>query len=383
MQEERRTTQTDPCASVVRVGAFELDVRAGELRKRGNKIRLQEQPFQIFLMLLERPGEVVLREEIRNRLWPNDTFVQFAPSINTAIQRLREALGDSADAPRYVETVGRRGYRLLESASAGLKQSEIELNSTRSSSSNAAPETRSRSARISIAVLPFVNANNDPDADYLSEGMTESILNSLSTIAGLRVVPRSIALRFEGKDLDPVTIGRELNVGLVLAGRVTVHAERLLVNAELIDVAEASQLWGERYSLKLADIFDVQEGIARNILGSLRSKLGGRQQEQPPQGRFTENGEAYQLYLRGRHHWGKRTPDSIKRGCEYFQRAIDKDPGYALAYSGLADCYGQLCVTFAAGPPKTDTRARKADWKADARVQQYVIIRVVAEIPSE
>ena len=105
------------------------------------------------------------------------------------------------------------------------------------------------------------------------------------------------------------------------------HAERLLVNAELIDVAEASQLWGERYSLKLADIFDVQEGIARNILGSLRSKLGGRQQEQPPQGRFTENGEAYQLYLRGRHHWGKRTPDSIKRGCEYFQRAIDKDPG--------------------------------------------------------
>jgi TolB-like protein/Flp pilus assembly protein TadD len=354
MQEERHTAPAGACARVVRVGAFELDLRAGELRKRGRKIRLQEQPFRIFLMLLERPGEVVLRQEIRNRLWPNDTFVQFAPSINAAIQRLREALGDSADAPRYVETVGRRGYRLLEKVADGaaLEHLGAGSNSLRSNCSIAAPETCRGRARISIAVLPFVNANSDPDVDYLSEGVTESIINRLSRIAWLRVVPRSIAFRFKGKDLDLVTIGRELNVGLVLAGSVTLRAERLMVSTELIDVTEASQVWGERYNRKLADIFEVEEKIAKNISGSLWPKLDNKQQEHLSQRQFTENREAYLLYLRGRHHWGKRTPDSIRRASEYFQQAIDKDPGYSLAYSGLADCYSQLCVTFAADPPK-------------------------------
>jgi TolB-like protein/Flp pilus assembly protein TadD len=311
-------------------------------------------------MLLERPGDVVLREEIRSRLWPNDTFVQFAPSINTAIQRLREALGDSADTPRYVETVGRRGYRLRErvTAARGLEPRAVDANSPRSSSSISPTERRPGKVLTSIAVLPFANSG-DPDADYLSEGITENIINSLSEIPGLRVMPRSSVLRYRAKDLDSEAIGRELKVGVVLAGEVRLRDETLVVRAELVDVADGSQVWGERYDRRAADIFDVQDEIARNIAESLRLKLSGKQHEHLTK-RFTESGEAYQLYLRGRHHWSKRRPESIKRGCEYFQKAIEKDPGYALAYSGVADCYGQLCITFAVIPAKEGWARAKA-----------------------
>ncbi len=248
MSEVPDARQTDTQVRIVRFGAFELDVRAGELRKGGRKIRLQEQPFQVLLMLLERPGDVVLREEIRKRLWPNDTFVQFTPSINATIQRLRKALGDSADEPRYVETVARRGYRLLEKVRDGgsdVQRLKGEPDSARSTSLVAGVSGRGRVLN-SIAVLPFANVSRDPDGDYLSEGITENIINSLSRIAQLRVIPRSAAFRYKGQDTDPQTIGRELKVSVVLAGRVTQRDETLVVSTEQVDVAEGSQLWGER-----------------------------------------------------------------------------------------------------------------------------------------
>src|SRR5580700_10959259 len=167
MSEERHRGQSEPLLHVV-FGAFELDVRAGELRKLGVKIRLQEQPFRVLLMLLERPGEVVLREEIRKRLWPNDTIVEFAPSINAAIQRLRDALGDSADEPRYVETVARRGYRLLEKVRSDRNDLQRLKGETRSRSPSLTPRSSTGSGKAvhSIAVLPFANAGRDPDGDY-------------------------------------------------------------------------------------------------------------------------------------------------------------------------------------------------------------------------
>lgn len=361
MNEELPLGEADARPRVVCFGPFELDVRAGELRKRGRTILLQEQPFQVLLMLLERPGDVVLREEIRKRLWPNDTFVQFAPSINAAIQRLREALGDSADQPRYVETVARRGYRLLEAvktAGNGMGERGGVPVSARSGSSPPVAGTRRGNALHSIAVLPFANASGDPNGDYLSEGITENIINSLSKIAELRVTPRSTVFRYKRKIMDPQEIGHELKVGFVLTGRVTQRDTTLVVSSELLDVTAGAQLWGERYNQKLADLFEIEQEIAKRISESLRVKLSGKEAERLAK-RFTENSEAYQLYLRGRHWWSRRTPDTLKKSQQYFQQAIVKDAGYALAYSGLADCYSHLC-SLGAIPPKEALAKAKA-----------------------
>jgi eukaryotic-like serine/threonine-protein kinase len=194
----------------------------------------------------------------------------------------------------------------------------------------------------SIAVLPFGKENNDADSDYLCDGITESILNSLAGIRQLRVTPRSTVFRYKGREVDPQIIGRELNVRLVLIGRIIQRGETLVASAELVDVVAGCQLWGERFRRKISDIFALEEEIARRISESLRMKLGGEQK--PLVRRSTENTEAYQDYLRGRHHWTKRTPDRLRMAADYFQKAIEKDPGYALAYSGLADCYSILGI---------------------------------------
>jgi len=211
----------------------------------------------------------------------------------------------------------------------------------------------------SIAVLPFVNASRDPDTEYLCDGITESIINSLVQLSQLKVTPRGTVFRYKGKDIDPQAIGRELNVRVVLTGRVMQRGETLVVSTELVDVAEGSQLWGERYNRKLADIFELEEEIARKISESLRMKLTGEEQKRLGK-RYTENSEAYQLYLRGRHYWIKRTIEGMTKGAEYFQQAIDLDPGYALAYAGLADCYIMLSSYIAIPPRDGYAKARSA-----------------------
>jgi len=211
----------------------------------------------------------------------------------------------------------------------------------------------------SIAVLPFTNASNDPDTEYLCDGITESIMNSLAQIGKLRVTPRGTVFRYKGRDLDPQAAGLELGVRAVLTGRVIQRGETLVVGTELLDVQAGSQLWGERYNRKIPDIFALEEEIARKISESLRVKLTGDEKSRLAK-RSTENTEAYQLYLRGRHHWIKRTPDHLKMALTYFQQAIDKDPGYALAYAGLADCYA-IFGAYAILPPRDAiARARAA-----------------------
>ncbi|MBM3756707.1 MAG: hypothetical protein FJW38_22315 [Acidobacteria bacterium] len=207
----------------------------------------------------------------------------------------------------------------------------------------------------SIAVLPFVNASNDPDSEYLSEGLTESILNSLAGIPRLRVIPRSTVFRYKGSDKDPQTLGRELNVRVVLTGRVTLRGEVLVIGTELLDVQEGAQLWGERFNRKLSDIFAIEEEIAAKISSRLRTKLSRAEKKK----RHTEDTEAYQLYLKGRHHWTRRTPDELMKAVAAFQQAIDKDPEYALAYAGLADCYGAL-GTYSILPPRAAFARGKA-----------------------
>lgn len=243
----------------------------------------------------------------------------------------------------------------------------------------------------SIAVLPFTNASNDPDTEYLCDGITESILNSLAQIAQLRVTPRSTAFRYRASDVDPQMVGRELNVRVVLTGRVIQRGDSLVVSAELMDVAAGSQLWGERYHRKLSDIFALEAEIASKISESLRMKLSGQEKSRLSK-RFTEDPEAYQLYLRGRHQWTRRTPDHVKKGAEYFQKAIEKDPSYAIAYSGLADCYSILGV-YSILPSKealatcAERLSRSADWVmtkvADTQAQAAIAKRLRARLDTE
>jgi TolB-like protein/Tfp pilus assembly protein PilF len=195
----------------------------------------------------------------------------------------------------------------------------------------------------SLAVLPFVNSGGSPDTEYLSDGITESLINSLSQMPNLRVVPRSKVFRYKGQDIDAKKVGRQLKVRALLTGKVFERGDTLNVQAELVDVARESQFWGERFHRKTADIFTVEEEIASQISDKLRLKLSGQDRERLLK-RQTENTDAYQLYLKGRFYWNRRTRESLKKAIEYFHQAVNKDPEYALAYAGLADGFLVLCV---------------------------------------
>jgi serine/threonine protein kinase/tetratricopeptide (TPR) repeat protein len=225
-------------------------------------------------------------------------------------------------------------------------------------SPTAAPSPDQPDLIDSLAVLPFLNASGDPDTEYLSDGITESLINSLSQIPTLRVVPRSKAFRYKGQNISTKKVGRQLKVSALLTGRVLLRGENLNVQSELVDVARESQLWGERFQRKMADIFTVEEGIAKQISEMLRPKLAGCDSDRLPK-RHTQNSEAYQLYLKGRYHWNRRTAEGLKKAAQYFQQAVERDPNYAMAYAGLADGYLVMSF-FSPNPAKGLARAGKA-----------------------
>jgi TolB-like protein len=330
---------------ILRFDAYELNVRAGELYKNGRKIRLQVLPLRILAILLELRGQVVTRDELRERLWSPDTFVDFGHSLNTAIRKLRRALNDEAEKPRFIETLPRRGYRFVGSAVENL------------------PAARSRKPFDSIAVLPFENASADPDTEYLSDGITESIIGSLSHLPKLRVMARSTVFRYKGQLADPQKVGNELNVRTVLTGRVVQRGDSLTIGTELVDVANGWRLWGEQYRGKLADLLAVQEEIADEISKTLRLSLTGEERKRLSK-RPTRDAQAYQDYLRGRFYWNKRTADGVKKGIEYFEKAIQKDPNYPLAYVGLADSYNSLGFYAYAAPRHAFPKAKAAASRA-------------------
>src|SRR5258705_10062182 len=211
---------------------------------------------------------------------------------------------------------------------------------------------RSASAIDSIAVLPLINATNEPDSEYLSDGITESIISNLSQLPQLKVMARSTVFHFKGKEIDPREVGRQLGVRAVMAGRLLRQGDHLIVRTELVNVADGTQLWGAEYDRELADVLGLQQDISREISEKLRLKLTGEEKKRLT-GRDTTNAEAYQFYLRGRYFWNKRTADGIKKAIDQFQQAIDRDPNYALGYVGLTDCYALLEEY--AGVPASET----------------------------
>jgi TolB-like protein/DNA-binding winged helix-turn-helix (wHTH) protein/Tfp pilus assembly protein PilF len=376
-------------ASVCRFGVFELDLRAAELRKNGVKLRLQDQPYQVLLKLLEHSGEIVSREELRATLWHEDTFVDFETGLNTAIKRLRETLGDSADNPTFIETIPRRGYKFMAPVEIPVSQESNMLDPAdrqetprgkkllKHGSVVAAVAVvllicaatwfgvfRVRGKAIdSVAVLPFANASADSDMEYLSDGITDSLISNLSQLPNLRVIARSTVFRYKGKEADPQKVGQDLRVRAVLSGRLLQRGDTLIVQAELMDVAKGSQLWGGRYNRKATDVFALQEDLSKEISEKLRLRLTGEEKQRLTK-RYTENAEAYQLCLKGRYYFYKLTPAGLQKAIEYFQQAIDRDPGYALAYAGLADTYNSLAFFTVLPPRELMPKAKAAAAKA-------------------
>lgn len=312
----------------MRFGAFEVDLQSRELRKRGHRLRLPEKPFQILELLLDRPGELVTRETLQQKVWPG-VRLGFDRSLNTAVNTLRRVLDDSPENPRFIETRSKRGYRFI----AKIERSD-------SAGSQAQPGA---SPVPSVAILPFENQSGDPEMEYLSDGITESIINSLSRLSHIRVMARSTVFRYKGQWVDPQDVGRRLNLGAVLTGRVAQRQKRLIVGTELVDVANGWRLWGESYNRELSDIFSVQEEIASEISRKLLLKLTGEEKKLLAK-RYTDDVEAYRDYLRGRYYVNKLSRDALEKSLGCYELAIAKDPHYALAYAGLADAHGMFAI---------------------------------------
>jgi TolB-like protein/Flp pilus assembly protein TadD len=309
--------------TIVRFGEFELDQDAGELRRDGTRIRVQEQPLQILQILLEQPGKIVARAELQRRIWPSDTFVDFDHGINNAIKRLREALGDTAETPRYVETLFRRGYRFVGSIEAPRKTSPTGIRS--------------------LAVLPLENLSRDPEQEYFAEGLTEALITSLAKIGELRVVSRTSSMLYKGARKPLREIANELEVDAIVEGSVLRSGDRVRITAQLIDAAKESHLWAESYERHLRDVLDLQSEVVQDIARHVEVRLTPQEQAQFTQVRPVDP-TAYEAYLKGRYHWNRRTHDGFPKGARYFQEVIDKDPRFAAAYAGLADCLSGLSL---------------------------------------
>lgn len=302
--------------NLFKFGVFCLDARERVLLRDGRLVPLPAKTLSTLLVLVRKNGHLVEKDVLMKEVWP-DEYVEEG-NLAQHIFILRRALGEAADGPRYIETVPRRGYRFVARV--------IEV------------EDDGGAAIIdSLAVLPFYNASNDLNMEYLSDGITESIMSSLSNLPQLKVIARSTVFRYKGVLIDPQEVGRALGVRAVMMGRVQQIGDRLVISAELVNVEDGSRIWGNQYHRNSSDIFAIQEELAREISEQLSLRLSGEEKERLTK-RFTENREAYESYLRGRYAWGRRTIEELKGGVEYFRQAIAKDADYSLAHAGIADC---------------------------------------------
>jgi TolB-like protein/DNA-binding winged helix-turn-helix (wHTH) protein/Flp pilus assembly protein TadD len=375
----------------VRFGAFEFDSGSRELRKHGTRIKLQGQPIDVLAMLVQRPGEVVTREELQKRLWPADTYVDFEHSLNAAIKRLRAALGDSAREPRFVETLARQGYRFI----APLSLPAEEIPPVATPEIRPAPPDRRlgwlpttvlgvvlilfagviltsiRNSRKRIVagpiralvVLPLANLSGDREQDFFVDGMTDALRYHLEGIGALRVISRTSAMHYRGGARRVADIARELNVDAVVDGSVLRSGDKVRINVELIQAADDRLLWSNSYDAELRDIFSLQAAVAQKIADEIRVTL-----TPPDRARLTRpttsNPDAYLAYSKGRFFWNKRTSPDLEKAIGFFQQAVALDPNYALAYDGLADSYLPLGWYGFLSPADTFPHAKDAVNKA-------------------
>jgi TolB-like protein/DNA-binding winged helix-turn-helix (wHTH) protein/Tfp pilus assembly protein PilF len=377
--------ESPPPNSVVRFGTYEVSLQSGEVRKAGLRIRVQQQPLKLLEILLEHPGEVVTREELRSRVWPNESFGDFDQALNIAIGKLRSALGDSAENPRFIETLPKRGYRFIADVSvfdadarpkklesvAGDPWDTVPGNTLQGAGLALAPKRRRWLTRgvivavalvlswailsvwllrsrapaptgiRSIAVLPLENLSGDASQNYFADGMTDELITDLAQISALRVISRTSVMVYKGARKPLPQIARELNVDAVVEGTVLRSGDQVRITAQLIEASTDRHLWSQSYKGELRDTLALQNRVAGAIADQIRINLTPREQAALKNVKVV-NPEAYESYLKGRYFWNKRTADGLKVALAYFKQAIEEDPKYAQAYSGLADTYALL-----------------------------------------
>src|SRR5580658_4760861 len=307
----------------LRFGVFEADLRTGRLMKNGKRVRLQDQPFRLLAMLLEEPRQLVTRETLRARLWPRTT-VDFDQGLNKAISKIRDALGDSAESPRFIETVARRGYRFL---------GDVTVVDNKQSPSRAA-----EASIRSLAVLPLENLSGDASQDYFADGMTEELIARLGQIGALRVISRTSVMTYKNTHRPLAEIAGELNVDAVVEGSVLRAGDQVRITAQLIRVHDDRHIWAESYIGDIRETLALQSRVAVAIAGQVRATLNGQEQATLAASRAVDP-DAFEAYLKGRYFLNKRTGVGLRTAISYFEHAIETDQTYAEAWSGLADSY--------------------------------------------
>ena len=388
-------------------GRFRLKTAERILLREGELVPLTPKVFDILITLVENRGHVVAKDDLMKRVWPS-TYVEEG-NLTQNISLLRKALGETAGGVQFIETVPRRGYRFVadineswdgagsngpadvpapvpveaetiphQDSSTSTPVVSIPAGASRFALFRRRPAVAAVLAAVmigivglvffttwgkaepgdaigSIAVLPFVDESSDPDAQYINDKIAESLINSLSKLPQLRVVPRSVVAAYKGREIDPRKVGQELNVRAVVTGRMRRHGDIISIQADLIDLQNVAQLWGQHYDHKMSDVLLVQDDISRDIFENLRLKLNVEEKKQL---------EAYGLYLKGRNAWNKRTGDALLQAIDYFNQALKIDPNNSASYAGLADCYNMLVVYGRLEPRDGFPKAKEAALKA-------------------
>ena len=361
-----------PTPQVIRFGEFELDLQAGELRKGGVRVKIQEQPSQVLLTLVNRPGELVTRDDLRRQLWAADTFVDFETGLNRSIAKLREVLGDSPEEPRYIKTIPRKGYRFItsvEPVSGALANQSTDAekvsprwkNRSRTTAivlvaivlvaaaywlphSVPRSSTSAHTNRIMLAVLPFENLTGDPGQEFFSDGVTEEIITQLGRLQAndLGIIARSSAMKYKNTSKSVAEIAKELHVNYVVEGSVRRKSKEVRIAVQLIRASDETNLWADSFDRSFADVLSVQSEIARKIGQQLELHLDANQSSSPPLVNASQTtASAYEHYLRGRAYVfaGFDTPQALRRAQGYFEEAVHEDPNFARGYAGLAASY--------------------------------------------
>jgi TolB-like protein/DNA-binding winged helix-turn-helix (wHTH) protein/tetratricopeptide (TPR) repeat protein len=365
--------------SLIRFGVFEADLRSGELRRDGRKVPLQERPFQVLTLLLERPGEVVTREDLRQSLWPADVFVDFDQGLNNAVKKLRLALDDSSDNPRFVETLARRGYRFIAPVEWGVRPTappESGRTPPRLAAAALAvaavlflvyaardrwPGRPQPAGRIMMAVLPFDNLSGDVGQEYLSDGMTEEMIAQVGRVdpGRLGVIGRASALHFKGKVKSAEEVGRELGVDYILSGSVRRAGARIRVTAALVRVKDQVQLWSRSYDRELRDVIDLQSDVARAIAAEIPVSLTAGERARLANSRPVKP-DAYESYLQGRYQWNRINLEGERKAIAYFEKALAEDPGHAPTWAWLASAVTMTAHMGGLPPKQAMSTARAA-----------------------
>ena len=413
---------------MLRFGDFVLSPRERSLYKHGVRLKLHGQPFEILLLLLGRPGEAVTREELQAKLWSDNTFVDFEHGLNTAIKKLRQTLGDSADVPRFIETVPRVGYRFIAPVSSGVAPvTEIgpglQIASEKPSGKNPPyspvtpvrsfrqwpalvtssmlmillvsvyfalrrPKPRPQPTRIMLAVLPFDNLTGDASQDYFSDGLTEEMISQLGRLdpQHIGVIARTSIMSYKHRSESLGKVGHELGVEYVLEGSVRRDSQDVRISAQLIQVRDQTHVWARQYDRQLSSLLVLQSEIAQEIADEIQLTLDEAHTRVPAGPRIDTSPpsyQAYDLYLKGLYSWNKRTIPGFRQAIEYFQQSIAEDPNYARAYAGLANSYSMMCSYNAAPANEFMPKARSAALKAlqidDGLAEAHTSLAIVAE----